>query len=143
MNSNRNDRHKLISQFDHQTLFKNETKFIPTIVFYSEKYSLENINYLNDFYEKRIIYLIKSLNDIEINQNGEFLKSYYEYNQTKDESIKLTLENPLKISYFCNMNQVPEHEYEIIKNFKCFKTGSNIHNMIIKNKLIQKLIINT
>ena len=130
----------------------------PCIVGYrSQEYSAK-FNYTLKDYKFPIFFTVYTLDDILVIANdGEYLKKGYivemnthtsSYVKEGDTLIFNTTERefvfdpPRKITYFVNyISNITLADSEKILTFMCPKSGSLLHNKIINNKAIQKLLL--
>lgn len=105
-------------------------------------------------YDFPVFFNIYSLEDVIIEESGEYIKRAYaavdpnsskyflsnEHTNLKHNEIEIVFNPPRKITYLVNFSK-DFGLYQEIKKFKCPKTGSYSQNKLINNEIIQKLIL--
>ena len=98
------------------------------------------------------VFCIQSLKDITVSEEGEYLTKAFVYcssqNETSGKNKSAEMENVLEvffrkpklITFFVNLLQDPKLDHSIM-GFKCPKSGSARQKELLKNEIIQNLLI--
>ena len=114
-----------------------------TIVFLFDENEIEFLLSLNKVYDhsNQILFGLYEIAQIKVTAEGEYISYGYVWNETSNKIQKICFDSPRKITYFVNTStNSNSSDFLTISQFKCFKTGSSIHNNIIDNRTIQSLI---